>query len=284
MLQYEDIQLQLVELPAPQFGGDSRYQVQPEAVDLIRSSDGLILVIDLSADPARQLGSMIASLEDVRVSTQKPLSRVEVVREKGSGELRIATSGQQTLCTPAQIRQLLHSYGIRNALVRIYGDASAEDVEDAIFENVMMYKPTMVIGNKIDLAEDRQASVELSRQLPKTLPTAFTSSLTGQGLKDVGETLFRSLGIIRVYTKEPNEAKPSQFPFVVRGGKTVGELARSIHTDLADRYRYSRIWGPTSKFPGERVGPDHVLGDQDIVEIHTALRKATDPQRSRSRF
>jgi ribosome-interacting GTPase 1 len=48
----------------------------------------------------------------------------------------------------------------------------------------------------------------------------------------------------------------------------VKELARTIHSDLADRYRYSRIWGPTSKFAGERVGPEHVLGDRDIVEIH----------------
>jgi hypothetical protein len=56
----------------------------------------------------------------------------------------------------------------------------------------------------------------------------------------------------------------------VRAGTTVRELALRIHTDLADKYRYSRIWGPTSKFAGERVGPEHVLGDRDIVEIHTA--------------
>jgi ribosome-interacting GTPase 1 len=270
MLQYEDIQFQLVELPAAQLGRGDRYQIQPEALDLIRSSDGLMIVVDMSANPTRQLRSIINSLEEARISTQKPLSRVEIVREKGSGEIRIATSGHQKSCTPAQIRELLHSYGVRNALVRIYGDASAEDVESAIFENVMMYKPTMVIANKIDLPEARQASIELPTGHLQALPCVITSCLTGQGLKDVGGTLFHSLGIIRVYTKEPNEPRPSKFPFVVRAGTTVGELARNIHTDLADRYRYSRIWGPTSKFAGERVGPEHVLDDQDIVEIHTA--------------
>jgi len=72
---------------------------------------------------------------------------------------------------------------------------------------------------------------------------------------------------VRVYTKQPNESKPSDLPIVVRAGTTVIELALSIHTDLADRYRYSRIWGTSSRFAGERVGPDHVLHDQDIVEI-----------------
>jgi ribosome-interacting GTPase 1 len=85
----------------------------------------------------------------------------------------------------------------------------------------------------------------------------------------VGHQLFSVLGLVRVYTKEPNEQRPSPHPFVVRSGTTVRELARSIHSDLADKYRYSRLWGPTSKFAGERVGPDHVLGDRDIVEIHT---------------
>ncbi len=270
MLQFEDIQLQLVELPAPQLGQGKQFRIQPELIDLIRSSNGLMLVLDLSADPLEQFRSIIASLEEIRISTQRQLSRVEIVREKGSGEIRIATSAQQKSCTPAQVRELLHSYGIKNALVRIYGDASPDDVEDAIFENVMTYKPTLVVANKADLPEGRQASLELVKSLPEALPALFTSCLTGQGLKDVGGMLFRSLGIIRVYTKEPNEPKPSQFPFVIREGTTVGELAHRIHTDLANRYRYSRIWGSTSRFAGERVGPDHVLGDRDVVEIHTA--------------
>jgi len=270
MLGYEDIQFQLVELPAPQIDMDGGLEVQPASLDMIKNADGLMLVLDLSAAPLIQLRVLLQALQELRISTQRPLSRVEVLREKGSGEIRIATSGQQISCTPKQIRELLHSYGIRNALVRVYGDASQEDVEDAIFENVTAYKPTLVIGNKYDLPGAREASEEVKQNLPHGLSILFTSCMTAHGIKDVGDALFHSLGIIRVYTKEPNETQPSLHPFVVRGGTTVRELARQIHTDLADRYRYSRIWGPTSKFAGERVGPDHVLGDRDIVEIHTA--------------
>jgi ribosome-interacting GTPase 1 len=269
MLQYAEIQFQLVEVPAPQLTPDGSFQLQPEAVNLIRSSDGLMLVVDLSSNAHQQPRSVVSALEDIRISIQKPLSRVEIVNEKGSGEIRIATSGTQKSVTHAQIRDLLHKYGIRNALVRIYGDASLDDVEDAILENVMIYKPTLVVANKVDLPEARRASADFTKGTPNSLPIVLTSCLTGEGLKNLGEALFYSLGIIRVYTKEPNESKPSQFPFVVRAGTTVGELARSIHTDLAKKYRYSRIWGPTSKFAGERVGPDHVLEDRDVVEIHT---------------
>jgi hypothetical protein len=268
MLQFEDVQFQLVELPAPQIGLDGGLEVQTETADLIRASDGLMLVVDLSDNPLGHLKSLVSSLEDIHVSTLRTSSRVEIILEKGSGEIRIATAGVQRSHSVEKIRELLHSYGIRNALVRIYGDVTLDDVEDAILENVTIYKPTLVVANKMDLARNGQTSRELSENA--NLPIVVASCLTGQGLPQIGPTLFRSLDVVRVYTKEPNETKPSQHPFVVRAGTTVKDLARNIHTDLAEKYRYSRIWGPTSKFPGERVGPDHILGDQDIVEIHTA--------------
>jgi ribosome-interacting GTPase 1 len=269
MLQFEDIQLQLVEVPALQLGRDCKYHIPDDALDLVRSSDGLILVVDLSSDPTCQLLSTIAALEEIHVSTQQSISRVEIVQEKGSGEVRVAASSQQTSCSPEEICALAHSYGIRNALVRIYGDASLSDVENAIFENATAHKPTIIIGNKTDLPGVRGASPSFTQSVPHSLPVILTSCLTGQGMKDIGSSLFHTLGMIRVYTKEPSEARASRSPFVVKSGTTVRELAKNIHTDLADRYRYSRIWGPTSKFAGERVGPDHVLGDKDIVEIHT---------------
>lgn len=269
MLMFEDIQLQLVELPAPLLNRAGGYDVQPEVTELLRTCDGLLLVVDLSSDPVRQFRSIARALEDIRISIRKPFSRVEIVREKGSGEIRIATSGTQISTNPDEIRELLRTHEIKNALIRVYGDVTIGDVENAIQENVTIYKPCLVIGNKLDLAFTKETSLRFGQEIRENLPVLLTSCLIGQGLTRVGEETFQCLGLVRVYTKEPNQSKPSEHPFVVREGTTVKELARSIHSDLAERYRYSRIWGPTSKFAGERVGPEHVLGDQDVVEIHT---------------
>ncbi len=268
IFQYEDVQLQLVELPAPQKNENGLLEVQPQATDLIRTADGLMLVIDLCSNPIHQFESLAKALQETRVLIEQPSSRVEIVREKGSGEIRIATPGTKTPISHQQIRELLLSYGLKNALVRVYGDISLADVEDAILENVAVYKPALVVGTKLDLTQDREISMGFLRYLENHLPVLLVSCLTGQGIGNIGERLFRSLGMIRVYTKDPNETKPSEHPFVIHAGTTVKELARSIHSDLADRYRYSRIWGPTSKFAGERVGPEHVLGDRDVVEVH----------------
>ena len=95
MLQFEDIQIQLVELPSPQICSQGTFEIQPEMSDLVRSSDGLMLIVDLSNNPSDQLSSLIASLEDIHVSTLRTPSRVEIIPEKGSGEIRIATAGVQ---------------------------------------------------------------------------------------------------------------------------------------------------------------------------------------------
>ena len=270
MLQYEDIQIQLVELPAPQISADEgQYEIQPGSTDLIRQCDGLLLIVDLTNEPLRQLQYLIASLESIRISTRKAPTRVDIIPEKGGGEIRLAAVGSGDSLSHEQVTELLHSYGIRSALVRIFGNATMGDVEDAVLQNTTVYKPILVVANKFDLDQGAESS---SRFLANVMqfPSAVVSSLTGQGLNTLGQQLFHCLGIVRVYTKEPSEPEPSDHPFVVRAGTTVRELALSIHTDLASKYRYSRIWGPTSKFAGERVGPEHVLGDQDIVEIHTA--------------
>ena len=270
MLNYEDIQIQLVELPAPPFvASENRYVIPPESAALIRQGDGLVIVVDLTNQPEVQLRLLLSSLEDIRISTQRSQTRVEIVPEKGAGEIRISALGSSSSLPPEQISGLLHSYGIRSALVRVFGNATMGDVEDAILQNVTLHKPTIVVANKFDLDLDRKVSSAFLTNITG-FSTAIVSCLTRQGLDALGPQLFHILGIVRVYTKEPNEPKPSPHPFVVREGTTVRGLARNIHSDLADRYRYSRLWGPTSKFAGERVGPDHVLGDGDVVEIHTS--------------
>jgi len=268
MLTFEDIQIQLIEIPAPLGSKSGEMTTSQEGLELIRNANGLALVVDLSEDPIQQFRSLRLVLDDIRVSVEKPDSRVEILREKGTGEIRIAAYGAKLSCPPERIRELLQSYGLRNALVRVYGEADIEDVEDAILENVTVYKPTVLIANKVDSPGAREKLTTLKEEIQPAMPLIITSCLTGEGLQEIGSQLFSALGLIRVYTKDPNEAKPSNHPFVVPAGTTVRDLARNIHTDLANRYRYSRIWGPTSKFAGERVGPDHVLADHDIVEIH----------------
>ncbi len=128
--------------------------------------------------------------------------------------------------------------------------------------------PTLMLANKADDSADIEAELQAFRDLAQvTFPVLAVSALTGRGLGEIGPWLFRSLGIVRVYTKVPGHAADRQRPFTLRRGQTVGDVARLVHRDLERTFRYARIWGE-SGFDGQQVGHEHHVADGDIVELH----------------
>ncbi len=169
-------------------------------------------------------------------------------------------------CTPEDVVGLLREYKIRSALVRVKGKVTLDVVEDSVFGNAV-YKPSLVVANKADLATSEEA-IESVRESARPLEVLAVSAQKTNGLTELlGSRLFDLLGIIRVYTKQPGK-EPSREPIVARKGLTIGDLAKTIHSDFYERFRYARLWGPSAKFDGERVGIERELSDGDVVEFH----------------
>jgi ribosome-interacting GTPase 1 len=53
----------------------------------------------------------------------------------------------------------------------------------------------------------------------------------------------------------------------LRHGETVLDVAHQVHKDIASALRYGKIWG-AEVYAGQQVGPEHVLADKDIIELH----------------
>lgn len=84
---------------------------------------------------------------------------------------------------------------------------------------------------------------------------------------DIRKLIWQNLGIIKVYTKEPGK-KPGYPPIALKKGACIKDMAVRIHKDFFRKFDYARIWGKSAKFPGQQVGIDHQLADNDVVEIH----------------
>ena len=267
MLKYEDIQFQLVEAPAIMEGASEGIAWGLRSIGLARNSDGIIIVVDLSSDPVYQFKTILEELERSRVVIYKPRGRVLIEKRRSGGGIQVILGGKLVGADVDDVKSLLRSYRIHHALVKIYGEVTLDDVEDAIFENTV-YKPSIVVGNKADFPGWREEYERLREVAGSKIPVLPVSAKTGYGLEAIGKTLFKILDIVRVYTKQPNQERPSDRPLVVRRGTTVLEVARQIHSTLYENFRYAKIWGPSAKYPGQRVGGEHVVEDGDIVEIH----------------
>jgi ribosome-interacting GTPase 1 len=127
--------------------------------------------------------------------------------------------------------------------------------------------PTVLIANKSDLDPDPDEVEVLEELLGLRFPTLTMSAETGNGLDDLAPFLFRALEIVRVYTKTPGKPADNDKPFTVRRGGTVLDVARLVHKDIARGLKFARIWG-AEVFDGQQVGPDHLVSDGDLVELH----------------
>jgi ribosome-interacting GTPase 1 len=267
MLQFEDVQFQLVELPALVPGSEGRFTFQEGSADLVRTCDGLIIMIDLSGDAVEQLGAILGELGRSQVSTRKSESDVTISKTRSEG-IQLFAAGRLIDCTRDEVSSLLKSYGVSNAIVRTTGDVTLDDIEDVILETNLIYKPTIVLANKSDVRDATARAPRLLDGIGSELPVLVVSCLTRSGLSELGKRLFEALDIARVYTKEPNATHPSPDPFIIKKGTTVGELSRQIHSVLFRQFKYARVWGKSASYDGERVGIGHILSDGDIVQIH----------------
>jgi hypothetical protein len=91
------------------------------------------------------------------------------------------------------------------------------------------------------------------------------SILDDASLEAFREVAWGLTGLIRVYLRTNGETEPE--PAALSPGSTVADVADSIHHDLAASFTGARIWGPSAKFDGQRVGREQPVQDGDVVEI-----------------
>jgi ribosome-interacting GTPase 1 len=236
MLPYEDIQIQLVDLPP--ISASYMESWMPNALQLANAA---LLVIDLGIPGCVENAAAIQ----------------DRLREK-------------------HIRLTAHWDNPIDAAILITGsaatpddtetDADADD-EDDLADPFLVHLPTLLVSNKSDVNRSHDEIELLEELIGVRYPAIAVSATTGDGIDRIGKLLFDGLGIVRVYTKIPGKPADMGRPYTVIRGETIQDVAHLVHRDLAQTLRFARIWG-SAKFDGQQVGRDHVVDDGDIVELH----------------
>jgi hypothetical protein len=137
--------------------------------------------------------------------------------------------------------------------------ATAVDVERG--------KRTVLAATKVETLQAQENFEVLREFFGDRLPFIAVSTRTGLNLEALKQHIYRSLGVIRVYTKAPGKPADRSAPFALKRGSTVLDAAKMVHKDFAENLRYARIWG-SERFDGQMVNREHVLEDEDVVEFH----------------
>jgi small GTP-binding protein len=125
--------------------------------------------------------------------------------------------------------------------------------------------PAILAATKADEAD--AAGLARLRAAAPGLRMLPVSILDDDSLSAFKEEVWRLTGLLRVYLCRDGERDPE--PLALDPGATVAEVAAQIHKSLAMSFRAARVWGPSARFEGQKVGRAHEVRDGDTVEILT---------------
>jgi len=263
MMDYVDVQIQLVEMPALIEDVSEGKWLGPKMLSMVRNADAIVIVVDLCQSPVDQLEMILGELESAGIRLNKGQPAVRVKRtDRGGIELEGDIADEDR----AYVLGLLQSHGYHNASVVFLERLSRGDMEDAFAEG-LAYKRAIVLANKGDMPGTESSFEDLRVRCGGEFPLFPISAKKGKGLEEIRKEIFGSLSVIRVYTKVPGQ-NPEKKPLVLGSGATVEDLAGNLHKRFISNFRFARIWGASVNFGGEMVGLTHTLADGDVVEVH----------------
>ena len=80
--------------------------------------------------------------------------------------------------------------------------------------------------------------------------------------------MWKYLDLVRIYTKPKGQLPDYSAPVVLkRGSCSVEDFCNSIHKHILKDFRNALIWGSSVKHLPQKVGKEHILEDEDVVQI-----------------
>ena len=253
VLEHNGAKIQVLDIPGVITEGASGKGRGREILSVVRIADLIILVVD-PRNPQYQLEVMENELNITGIRINKRPPNVRVV-EKSTGGMRIRSGSKKV--PEAVAKEILGQFKCLNADVIIGKNVTTDDLIDHFMKN-RVYLPAIVVLNKCDRGDDFSVSKNFIK----------VSAQNGTNINEFKELIWKKLGLKRIFLKKIGKKADLKEPMIVKGKITVKDICRNIHGGLVRKLDYAKIWGPSVKYDGQRVGVDWELEDEDIVELH----------------
>ncbi|OYT62005.1 MAG: hypothetical protein B6U69_02515 [Thermofilum sp. ex4484_15] len=260
MLQYGDLSIQLVEAPALIEGASKGAMWGLQVLTLAKNADVIILVIDLSYDPLYQLKVIVSELSDAGILLSPKKFEVRVERRRGCGITILGLDPMEC----KKLGNLLNDLGISDVIVKVSGEASAEDVVNAILG--YQHKPALVLATKYDVSRDNFNKLEGACRELRLKAYPFSPQIPRENLKrELCRAIMKALNLILVYVKTPGS---TPIPVTLNEGSIVLDLIEKVLGNrILGEVKYVKVWSNRFKFNPQKLGLKSPLGDGDLVEI-----------------
>ncbi|TFG24805.1 MAG: TGS domain-containing protein [Promethearchaeota archaeon] len=270
---FKKIKFQIVDMPSIMEGASKGVGNGKEILAQIRSSDLICFCIDLSRNFENQMNLILTELSnaDIKINIPPPPITIE---KTGSNKIQIfylsseAQNMENMEDLNEQIIEVVQEAGIRNGIVKIYGEITLAQVVDALTPSVV-YKDGIILATKGDLPHTETAYLNLKNHYSSQFPLIIGTSIKKNNFPNkFGEIILEYLDKIKIYTMNIS-GKVAEKPLIMDKGSTVKDVAFRIHKSFKELFDYAVVIREGARQKKKRVGIDYKLKDNDIIEIHT---------------
>ena len=259
-IKYKGAKIQLLDLPGIIEGAKDGKGRGRQVIAVARTCSLIFIVLDC-LKPLQHKKLLEHELEGFGIRLNKEPPNI-VFRKKEKGGLNFQAMVPQSELDLDLVKSILSEYKIHNADITLRCDASADDLID-IIEGNRVYIPCIYLLNKID-----QISVEeldIIYKVPHCVPI---SAHHKWNFDDLLEKMWDYLQLLRLYTKPKGQLPDYETPVVLpRSKHTVEDFCNKIHRTIIKEFKYALVWGESVKHQPQKVGKEHVLSDEDVVQI-----------------
>ncbi len=260
MLRWGGASIQILDMPGLVPGAAKGRGRGREVLSVVRSVDLILFMIDPEHTDFAALQNELEG-SGVRVNRRPP--RIVVTRSDRGG-LTITSTVKLTQLGGGLAAQIAREFGLHNGLIVFREDATADQLIDVLAGN-RVYLPALLAVNKSELLTPRERAALAERLRP--FEVLFVSARERIGLEALVEGVGRALAFIRIYVKPPGRPPDRDEPVILRRGARVGDLLGRLPGDVERGFKAAQIWGPSARFPGQTVGREHLLADEDVVTV-----------------
>eukprot|EP01105_Mastigella_eilhardi_P006069 TRINITY_DN17675_c0_g1_i1.p1 TRINITY_DN17675_c0_g1~~TRINITY_DN17675_c0_g1_i1.p1 ORF type:complete len:390 (+),score=105.69 TRINITY_DN17675_c0_g1_i1:108-1172(+) len=260
VIQFKGARIQLLDLPGIIEGAKDGKGRGRQVIAVARTCNLLLIVID-AMKPVTDKRKIERELEGFGIRLNKEPPNISF-RKKEKGGINFTHTVALSKIDEDTVKSICNEYKIINADICIKCNATADDLIDVI-EGNRVYIPTLYVLNKID--QISMPELEVLDRMPHMVP------ISAHLMWNVDELLLKMwdyLRLVRIYTKPHGQIPDYDAPVVMCGERaSVENFCNRIHRRIMDQFKYAVVWGSSVKHQPQRVGKDHVLNDEDIVQI-----------------
>ncbi|HCX45084.1 GTP-binding protein [Candidatus Woesebacteria bacterium] len=247
MMNYKGAAIQILDVPGIVKGASCGRGRGREVLSVARGADLLLIMAQAGKenDFSKIEDEIIAN--GVRVNRERP--KVEI-RKTIKGGVQITSTIKQDL-EKQTIIDVAKEFRIANAEVLLKEKLTMDRLVDS-FSSSIVYVPALYVVSK----------AYLQKKKPWVKSATYISVEENQGIEKLRDVIWKKLGLVRVYLKKSPKSTDYNDPLIMHGDSTLEDVLEKLGSDFAENKKSVKIWGPGSRFPGQKVSLSTKVQDE----------------------